>query len=66
MKSKTIRITVLKIAWMTLVTLAGCYPYPYYPYGYGNSGGDGYHGDRHSHADDHWRGHHHRRHHDDD
>ncbi len=65
MKSKTIRITVLMIASMTLVTLAGCYPYPYYPYGYGYSGDDDYRGDRHGHAD-HWRGHHHRRHHDDD
>lgn len=65
MKYKATRNTVIMFALMTLVTLADCFPYPYYPSGYGYSDDDGYRGDRHGHAD-HWRGHYHRRHHDDD
>lgn len=65
MKYKTIRTTVIMFALMMLMTLPGCYPYPYYPYGYGNSGGNAYRDYQHGY-DDHWRGRHHRGHHDDD
>lgn len=65
MKYKAIRNTAIMFALMMLVTLPGCYPYPYYPYDYGNSGGHSYRDDHHGH-DGRWRGRHYRRHHDDD